>query len=72
MMSNRQNGFLYFMIFILGAVYFASYFMPEHYGIKCTPDHAPLGSIVLLFFYMTWTVFVTHVIRNDPLIKEAS
>ena len=45
--------------------------MPSHYGIKCSKDHAPMGSIVLLFFYMFWTVFVTNIIRNDPLIKES-
>ena len=58
------------MIFTLGAIYGVSYYVPEHYGIKCTKEHAPLGSIILLFFYIIWTVFVTHVIRNDPLIIE--
>ena len=70
MMNNHNTIFLYFMMFFLGAFYFVSYFMPEHYGMKCTPDHGPLGSYVLLFFYMIWTVFVTYVIRNDPLIVE--
>lgn len=45
--------------------------MPAHYGIKCTKGHAPLGSIVLLMFYVVWTVFVTYIIRNDPLIQES-
>ena len=71
MMSNGQNTILYVLCFLLGLIYGVSYVMPLHYGIRCTPDHAPLGSGVLLFFYMFWTFFVTYIIRNDPLLIES-
>jgi len=71
MMNGKSNRILYFMCVMLGIIYTGSYFMPAHYGIKCAPGHAPLGSLVLLGFYVVWTIFVVTVIRNDPLIKES-
>jgi hypothetical protein len=71
MMSNSQNTILYGLCLLLGIIYSVSYIMPQHYGIRCTEGHAPLGSGVLLFFYMFWTFFVTYIIRNDPLLIES-
>ena len=68
MMSAKSSRFVDFMIFMLISLYTLSYFMPDHYGVFCTKDYAPLGPLVFCLYYMCWTFFTIYVIKNDPLI----
>ena len=68
MMHTHSSKFVDFMIFMLIVLYTGSYFMPDHYGVKCTKDAAPLGPLVFCIYYMFWTFFTIKVISNDPLI----
>ena len=54
---------------ILTIIYVGSYFLPSHWGVKCSDTSAPLGSMLLGLFYGFWTIFVVHTIRNDPMLK---
>ena len=56
------------MIGILSTIYLVSYFLPSHWGVKCSDTSAPLGSLLLGIFYCVWTVFVVHVIKKDPML----
>jgi len=74
MMSSESGHFINFVIFMIIAIYIASYFLPEHWGVKCTEKSAPMASLALCAIYIIWTVFTVKVIRADPLLatKEHS
>lgn len=69
MMDTKSGWFVNFMIFFLIVYYIASYFLPEHYGVKCTERSSPLGSLVLVVFYIIWTCFTVRSIKKDPLLN---
>ena len=58
-----------FMMFVLVLIYVGSYFLPSHWGVKCSVDAPPLGSVALGIFYIVWTFYSVGVIRNDPLLN---
>jgi hypothetical protein len=68
MMNKGQNKVLFFMTFILTTIYVGCYFLPSHWGVKCSDTSAPLGSMLLGIFYGLWTIFVVHTIRSDPML----
>ena len=68
MMDSKNGWFVNFIIFMVIAIYISSYFLPEHYGVKCTEHSAPLASLALCVIYIMWTIFTVKVIRNDPLL----
>jgi len=68
MMDTKSSKFVDFMIFILISIFIASFFLPSHYGVKCSKQSAPMGPLFLCLFYMFWTCFTVKVIKNDPLI----
>jgi len=43
--------------------------MPKHYGVRCDGDSPPLGTMVLVTFYIVWTFFTCKMIRDDPTLK---
>ena len=69
MMKTTSSKFVDFMIVLLITIYIASYFLPEHWGVKCTTYSPPFGSILLVSFYIVWTFFTVGTIKNDPLLK---
>lgn len=69
MMKTENGKFVNFIFFLIIAVYIASYFLPEHYGVKCTEHAAPMGCAMLCVIYVIWTCFTVHHIKNDPLLK---
>ena len=69
MMKTQSSKFVDFMVFVLLVIYVASYFLPSHYGVKCSQDYPPLGSTILVTFYIVWTFFTVGTIKNDPLLK---
>ena len=69
MMSSKSSRFVDFMIFCLIVIYIGSYFMPKHYGVRCDGDSPPLGTMVLVTFYIVWTFFTCKMIRDDPTLK---
>ena len=71
-MHTHSSRFVDFMIFILVAIYAGSYFMPDHFGVKCTEDAAPFGPAFLGVYYMIWTCYTVRVIQNDPMINLVS
>jgi len=56
-------------MFTLVVIYVGSYFLPSHWGVRCSGQAPPLGAVVLGVFYMIWTFYTVSVIRNDPLLK---
>ena len=68
MMQSKSSWFIDLMIFILIAIYVSAYFTPKHYGVRCTQESSPLGSLILCVFYMFWTFYTVRYIRNDPLL----
>ena len=60
--------FLHVMIGLLSLIYVTSYFLPSHWGVKCSETSAPLGFVLLAMFYVVWTIFVVKVITNDPML----
>lgn len=68
MMKSKSSLFVDFMIFCLIAIYIGAFFVPKHYGVKCTSESAPLASLVLCIFYMFWTFYTTYTIKHDPLL----
>lgn len=69
MMNSKSSCFVDFMIVCLIGIYIGAYFMPEHYGIRCTEGHSPQATMVLGLFYMIWTAFTVKTIRNDPMLE---
>jgi hypothetical protein len=69
MMDTTGGWFVNGMIAVLVIIYTVSYWLPEHYGVKCTPTNSPLGSVLLCVFYIIWTIFTVYHIKNDPLLK---
>lgn len=69
MMSSKPDRFVDFMMFTLVVIYVGSYFLPSHWGVRCSGQAPPLGAVVLGVFYMIWTFYTVSVIRNDPLLK---
>jgi hypothetical protein len=68
-MKTKSSRFVDFMVFLLLVLYVVSYFLPSHYGVKCSVDLPPLGSTVLVTFYIVWTFFTVGTIKNDPSLK---
>lgn len=68
MMDSKSSKFIDFMVFMMFVLYTGSYFMPDHYGVKCTKDCAPLGPLIFCIYYMIWTCFTVRVIKNDPTL----
>jgi hypothetical protein len=69
MMSSKKSRFVDFMMIMLAAIYIGSYFLPGHWGVKCSPDAPPLGTLTLCLFYIVWTFYTVSNIRNDPILK---
>ena len=57
MMESRSSWKVDLMVVALIGIYIAAYFLPTFYGIKCTPESSPLGSLALCIFYMFWTIY---------------
>jgi len=74
MMNTTSGCFVNFILFCIIGIYIASYFLPEHYGVKCTEHSAPFASLALCIIYIIWTIFTVRHIRADPLlaVKEHS
>ena len=68
MMSSRSTKFVDFMVFLLVVIFTGSYFMPDHFGAKCSQDAPPMGPLYLTIFYILWTCYTIRTIKNDPLI----
>ena len=69
MMKAKTSWFVYFMAFLLIGIYVGSYFLPSHWGVKCSVDAPPLGAAMLGLFYIMWTFYSVCKIRNDPMLK---
>jgi len=67
-MNSKSSWFVDLMIFCIVIIYIGAYFVPKHYGVKCTDESAPFASLILCIFYMFWTFFTVYTIRNDPLL----
>jgi hypothetical protein len=68
-MKQKRSRVVDFMFFILIAIYVGSYFLPHHWGVKCSKTAPPLGSAMLGIFYIIWTFYTVCTIRNDPMLK---
>jgi len=69
MMDTKSGWFVNLMIVFIIAVYVSSFFLPDHYGVKCTKHSSPLAALILCVFYIIWTIFTVYTISNDPLLK---
>jgi hypothetical protein len=70
MMKSESSKKVDFMIFCLIAAYTAAYFIPKHYGVRCTEESPGLASLTLCVFYMLWTCYTTYCIKHDTLIDS--
>ena len=68
MMSSSSNKVIKSIVVALVLGYILSFFMPKHYGVKCSQEAPPLGPAAFTVFYIIWTVFTIKVIRADPLL----
>jgi hypothetical protein len=69
MMSAKRSKFVDFMMGTLVVIYIGSYFLPSHWGVRCSEHAPPLGTIALTLFYIVWTFHSVSSIRNDPLLR---
>ena len=69
MLRQTNSKFVDFMMFMLVFIYIGSYFLPSHWGAKCSGEAPPLGSVALMLFYIVWTFYSVGTIKNDPLLK---
>ena len=69
MMSSKPSKFVDFMMGTLITIYVGSYFMPSHWGVRCSAEAPGLGSGLLVMFYIVWTFYTVNIIKNDPLLK---
>lgn len=69
MMSSKSSRCVDFMMFALVVIYVGSYFLPSHWGVRCSADAPPLGYVALGLFYVAWTFYTVTIIKNDPLLK---
>ena len=69
MMSTGSSKFVDGMMFTLVFIYLGSYFMPSHWGARCSGEAPPLGSVVLVLFYIVWTFYSVSTIKNDPMLN---
>ena len=67
-MGEGGNMFLKMMGGLLTTIYIISFFLPSHYGVRCSLHSSPMGYLFLGVFYLVWTIFVCRVILNDPML----
>ena len=69
MVNQKNSRVVDIMMFMLVAIYGASYFLPSHWGVRCSAESPPFGSVILVLFYIVWTFYSVNTIRNDPMLK---
>ena len=69
-MDSKSSRFVDFMVAILIIHNIGSYFLPDHYGVRCTNNSPPMGPLFLVLFYGIWTCFTICKVKNDPLIAH--
>lgn len=57
MMDARSSKFINVMIALLISFYIIAFFLPDHYGVRCTDNSPPMGPMLLCVFYGVWTCF---------------
>jgi len=70
MMRSESSKIVDFMVLCLIIIYIGAFFVPKHFGVRCTDESSPLASLVLCIFYMFWTFYTTYVIKHDTLIDS--
>ena len=68
MMSTSSNKGIRIMGICLIVSNIGSYFLPDHWGVRCSQQAPPLGPAAFTIFYIIWTVFTIKVLRADPLL----
>lgn len=67
---NGAAKFLYiFVTFVLIAIFFGAWMMPEH-GLRCH-KHYPIGLTLIICFYVFWSAYVCHKLRDPTFLAAA-
>ena len=63
MMSTESNKLVKVMVSIIVVTYVVAFFLPKHFGVKCSNEAPPLGPTAFTAFYMVWTFFTIRQLR---------